>query len=435
MWNFADQVAGAPADEGEHDSMQSDDGGPGLGRGRKAVKRPSDPAVIDAMLAEQIGFWFSDANLRKDKFLLREAGPLGDGPVALASIATFNRVKALTADIDVVRRAVTTRHDELALSEDGMEVRRRRPLPTHDDSEERTVRVDGLKAGCSHSALRAAFGPSGTIAYVSLPRHPSGDAKGHGLIEFTEAEGVCAAVAALEGATGGAAAALLPEGVAGAALRVTHKPAHDTYRGELEAALAEGASADEAKAQATATAREEYESFASQTAAEAEQRVIVHVLGLPKSAPIKPTRRAIKEAFEKTGELDYVDYGITDSGNPTVAFVRMTSAAAAAAAVAALGASGFELAGQRVRLELLRGDALITYLAKMTEQRARTAEVRKAKRDQWWQRKYGGGEASAAAAAGGEDAATAEEEEADTDAAAPPSKRRKAPDGEEGRPL
>ena len=47
-------------------------------------------------LAEQLGFWFSDANLRKDKFLLRQTGAVGTGGVDLRTLASFNRIKALT---------------------------------------------------------------------------------------------------------------------------------------------------------------------------------------------------------------------------------------------------------------------------------------------------------------------------------------------------
>ena len=42
-------------------------------------------------LVEQCAFYFSDANLRRDKFLIRIAGKLGTGAVQVETLATFVR--------------------------------------------------------------------------------------------------------------------------------------------------------------------------------------------------------------------------------------------------------------------------------------------------------------------------------------------------------
>ena len=49
-------------------------------------------------LTEQVAFYFSDANLRRDKFLRKHVGEKGTGAVAVSLLATFNRVKQLMAD-------------------------------------------------------------------------------------------------------------------------------------------------------------------------------------------------------------------------------------------------------------------------------------------------------------------------------------------------
>jgi hypothetical protein len=116
--------------------------------------------------------------------------------------------------------------------------------------------------------------------------------------------------------------------------------------------------------------------------------------------------------------VDWVDYGISDSGNPTLAYVRMCSADDAASAVGTLSERGLTLGGTAVRVELLRGEALSTYTAKITELKERTAHQRKAKRDQWWERKYGRGGNGGAPDEGAADA----DEAAETPVAA--SKRR-----------
>ena len=56
-----------------------------------------DPTVL--LLSEQIGFYFSDANLRKDKFLIERTGRRGVDGVALTTFLDFPRVKALAADV------------------------------------------------------------------------------------------------------------------------------------------------------------------------------------------------------------------------------------------------------------------------------------------------------------------------------------------------
>ena len=61
--------------------------------------------------------------------------------MALETIASFNRVKSLTSDLEMLRAAVRARPNELALTEDGAGVRRVRELSVDDDSADRTVHV------------------------------------------------------------------------------------------------------------------------------------------------------------------------------------------------------------------------------------------------------------------------------------------------------
>ena len=66
-----------------------------------------DSAAPPSALVEQLSFYFSDANLRRDRFLLNHTGQNGLGEVAISTLASFNRVKALTTDESlIVRRAL-----------------------------------------------------------------------------------------------------------------------------------------------------------------------------------------------------------------------------------------------------------------------------------------------------------------------------------------
>ena len=64
-------------------------------------------AAPPSALVQQLSFYFSDANLRRDRFLLNHTGQNGLGEVAISTLASFNRVKALTTDESlIVRRAL-----------------------------------------------------------------------------------------------------------------------------------------------------------------------------------------------------------------------------------------------------------------------------------------------------------------------------------------
>jgi len=95
---------------------------------------------LKAKIRQQIEYYFSDSNFRHDKFLRGKAAEDGDGWVQLAIIASFNRLKSLTADIAVVAEAMED-SKELELSQDKLAVRRTRGLPEDDDSETRSVYV------------------------------------------------------------------------------------------------------------------------------------------------------------------------------------------------------------------------------------------------------------------------------------------------------
>ena len=195
---------------------------------------------MDALI-EQCAFYFGDANLRKDKFLRAYAGTKGTSPVPVAILATFNRVKQLTSDdkkklVDALRAV-----PGLQVADDGESVSRSRPLPETDDSQLRTVYAESLPAGASIESLHRLFATCGTVAYVSLPRLPSGLPKGFAFIEYDHPKSAVRAVNELM------------------SLRCMHKRAWEHKKAEHKKALAAGkevaqADADAATAAATTAA-------------------------------------------------------------------------------------------------------------------------------------------------------------------------------------
>lgn len=337
-------------------------------------------------LIEQCAFYFSDANLRRDRFLRKHVGANGTGSVPTSILATFNRVKQLTSDSDEVVKALRA-VPGLLVSEDGRTVARSRPLPESDDSELRTIYVEGIPHNSSIESLHTLFLKCGNVAFVSLPRLPSRELKGFAFIEFEKPEDAVRAVDEMEGHT--PAGSTVP-------LKCMHRRAWDASKKEYKKALDAGKEAAAAKlaaaSAAAAAAREcvaESEALRQAEAAEEELRTVVKVCGIAKGAPVKALRKEMREVFGAAAPVDYVDYGVSNSGDTTVAFVRMKTAWGALEARRILMEQGQQFFGARVFLELLKGPSLTDYLERIGKLRGDTAATRRKKREQWWQKKYG----------------------------------------------
>ncbi|XP_032830213.1 la-related protein 7 [Petromyzon marinus] len=161
----------------------------------KETKKRTRLGKILSEIRRQIEFWFGDTNLHKDKFLRQVVDASPDGFVPLSVLMSFNRMKTLSTDINIIRRAVST-STQLEVSSDGLKIRRSSPLgPKPEDEDERTVYVERLPHGVTHEWLSRVFSPCGRVLYVSLPRfRSSGDAKGFAFIEFSTSEEACRAV-------------------------------------------------------------------------------------------------------------------------------------------------------------------------------------------------------------------------------------------------
>lgn len=84
-------------------------------------------------IIKQVEFYFSDANILKDAFLLKHVRRNKQGFVSIKLITSFKKVKSLTKDYRVV--AYSLRHsDKLEVNEEGRKVRRKDPLPDWDET-------------------------------------------------------------------------------------------------------------------------------------------------------------------------------------------------------------------------------------------------------------------------------------------------------------
>lgn len=97
------------------------------------------------ILCPQVEFYFSDANITKDKFLLKHVKRNKEGFVSLKLISSFKRVKHLTKDWRQVAFAIKKCSDRLEVNDLETKVRRLEDLPAYDETTpSRTVVVLNL---------------------------------------------------------------------------------------------------------------------------------------------------------------------------------------------------------------------------------------------------------------------------------------------------
>lgn len=159
---------------------------------------------LAARIVAQVEFYFSDANITKDAFLLKHVRRNKEGYVSLKLISSFKRVKHLTKDWRVVAEALK-RSSKLEINDAGTKLRRTEPLPAYDETTpSRTVvavrmpiekpsveNVSRLFAGCGEIALVRVLRPGNPVpadVRQFLNKNPSLVNCVCALVEFTESE-------------------------------------------------------------------------------------------------------------------------------------------------------------------------------------------------------------------------------------------------------
>ncbi|KAI5644718.1 hypothetical protein NE865_03370 [Phthorimaea operculella] len=164
---------------------------------------PPDEELANRIVS-QVEFYFSDANITKDAFLLKHVRRNKEGYVSLKLISSFKRVKHLTKDWRVVAEALK-RSTKLEINEAGTKLRRVEPLPAYDETTpSRTVvavkmpidkpsveNVSRLFASCGEIALVRVLRPGNPVpadVRQFLNKNPSLVNCVCALVEFTESE-------------------------------------------------------------------------------------------------------------------------------------------------------------------------------------------------------------------------------------------------------
>ncbi|XP_055680438.1 la-related protein 7 [Lutzomyia longipalpis] len=136
-------------------------------------------------IRKQMEFYFSDANITKDRFLGKM---VNDDPfVPLDVFLRFNRMKQLTESTKDIVKALA-KSQILEISADEKSVRRRTKINWGIDTDSCTIYVEGLPAKADHEWLKNAFGTYGNVTYVSLPKYSGTQRiKQFGFVEFESA--------------------------------------------------------------------------------------------------------------------------------------------------------------------------------------------------------------------------------------------------------
>ncbi|XP_055543932.1 la-related protein 7 [Wyeomyia smithii] len=139
-------------------------------------------------IRSQMEFYFSDANLSKDRYLGQSIK--NDPFVPLLEFLKFNRIKKLTESVDDIATALK-KSDVLQLSEDRSKVRRITEPTERPNCEACTIYVECLPPKADHDWVRNVFSTYGKVAYVSLPKFKySKKIKEFGFVEFEEESSV-----------------------------------------------------------------------------------------------------------------------------------------------------------------------------------------------------------------------------------------------------
>ncbi|XP_066975578.1 la-related protein 7 [Macrobrachium rosenbergii] len=137
-------------------------------------------------LRVQMEFYFSAANLSKDKFMneLLEKSPYID----LDIFFRFNRIRSFTDDINLLKKAIE-KSPILELSGDGSKVKRSVPVSKKENETLCTIYVENIPSHVDHEWVHEVFAKYGTIDYISFPRFRStGRPKGFAFVEFETPE-------------------------------------------------------------------------------------------------------------------------------------------------------------------------------------------------------------------------------------------------------
>lgn len=145
---------------------------------------------LKAKVKRQVEFYFSDSNFRKDTFLRGKAAEDPDGYVSIDVLLTFNRLKSLTTDPEVIVSALSD-SATLDVNAEKKAIRRVNPLPEEDNSDDCTIYVKApFPINTTIDGVTEWASAAGKVVRVVLRRAKNKEKsfKGSVFIEFASTE-------------------------------------------------------------------------------------------------------------------------------------------------------------------------------------------------------------------------------------------------------
>ena len=151
---------------------------------------PAADAALLTKLRNQIEYYFSPSNLRRDKFLKEKISENPDGLVDISVLLTFNRVKSMTMKLEHLQQAIES-SSELEISSDRKQVKAAHPIPETDDSDDRTVYIKAPFPSTSTLETLQEFAKTyGKCLRIVMRKHMGGDKlfRGSAFFEFSSSK-------------------------------------------------------------------------------------------------------------------------------------------------------------------------------------------------------------------------------------------------------
>ncbi|XP_077543520.1 la-related protein 6-like [Haemaphysalis longicornis] len=180
--------------------VESPPSGKDSGRASRNGSSEEEDGLTQRIVA-QVEYYFSDEHILRDSFLLKHVRRNREGYVSLKLMASFRKVKSLTKNWEQVRDALRSSSSLLEVNAEGTKVRRREPLPDHDETApSRTVVAFPLVERATVGAVAGAFSRCGPISLLGLvrPGGPVPPCAKRFLESHPEASGCAAAVVEFE---------------------------------------------------------------------------------------------------------------------------------------------------------------------------------------------------------------------------------------------
>ncbi|XP_013786603.1 la protein homolog [Limulus polyphemus] len=146
----------------------------------KDTEAQKNPTELESKIIRQVEYYFGDFNLVKDRFL-QEQIKQDDGWIPLETMVKFNRLKILSTDFEVIRKALEKSPTQLLqISEDGNKIRRdpSKPLPEktksyQDEMMSRTAYAKGFPRNTRLDDILEFFESYGKVENVVMRRFPN----------------------------------------------------------------------------------------------------------------------------------------------------------------------------------------------------------------------------------------------------------------------